>query len=535
MPVIAENIRVIRRPERFSSDDRRVITRFFHMSSDDRINSIIQRVLSMDEHQVDKLLEQVLSEFDARHRKIELTLERHFHQVRSYIADPDAISRNRQLLIGSYFTMEYSIESAALFNPSIVLHPDQSGLRKGTARFIMSLRATGEGHVSSIVFRTGTVDAAGRVDFDPPSRYAARLRVRGDKQYEKKLFFLKLIEMAAYSDAVRAVLDDLPDFFTFEQLDRKLNEVAEQAGNDPIFKESSENMLWLARSNYQLELPPESDPSDIVIFPTSQNESKGIEDLRLTRFIEDDGGVNYYGTYTAYNGVRILPQLLETKDFKNVKIHTLNGKYVQNKGMALFPRKIDGWYYMISRLDGENLFLMRSDNVHFWNECTRLQSPRHPWEFVQIGNCGPPIETEAGWLLLTHGVGPMRQYCIGASLLDRDNPGRVIGHLPNPLLAPEEHERDGYVPNVVYSCGALTHQDMLVLPYAMSDTSTSIAIVCLSDLLRELTRGVGALTPAPLQAKMSTPDHGRNNGNGRKKSSSPDSDRQTTKATTPIP
>ena len=245
-------------------------------------------------------------------------------------------------------------------------------------------------------------------------------------------------------------------------------------------------MLWLARSNYHLLVPENTDPSEIVIFPTSENESKGIEDLRMTRFVDDDGKVTYFGTYTAYNGFRILPQMLETDDFSDIKVHTLNGKYVQNKGMALFPRKIGGLYHMISRLDGENMFMMRSDNTHFWNEAVKLQAPRYPWEFIQIGNCGPPIETEAGWVLLTHGVGPMRQYCIGASLLDLEDPSLVIGHLKNPLIVPEANEREGYVPNVVYTCGALLHGDLLMIPYAVSDSATTFATTSMSDLVETL-------------------------------------------------
>ncbi|MEO1237346.1 MAG: glycosidase, partial [Planctomycetota bacterium] len=210
-------------------------------------------------------------------------------------------------------------------------------------------------------------------------------------------------------------------------------------------------------------------------------------DVRLTHFTDNDGAVTYFGTYTAYNGFRILPQLFETQDFSTIEIHTLNGRYVQNKGMALFPRKIDGFYHMISRLDGENMFLMKSDNVHFWNECQKLAAPLYPWEFVQIGNCGPPIETEHGWLLLTHGVGPVRQYCIGACLLDLDDPSKVIGHLDQPLIIPNQEERDGYVPNVVYTCGALAHAGHLVIPYAMSDSATTFATVKMGELMDQLT------------------------------------------------
>jgi predicted GH43/DUF377 family glycosyl hydrolase len=235
-----------------------------------------------------------------------------------------------------------------------------------------------------------------------------------------------------------------------------------------------------------LELPANACPSEIVIFPATENESRGMEDMRLVRFTEDDGSTRYFGTYTAYNGFRILPQLFQTEDFRHIRMTPLQGKYAQNKGQALFPRRIDGWYVMIGRLDGENLFLLKSKNIRFWNDAEPLQEPTYPWEFVQIGNCGSPIETPEGWLLLTHGVGPMRTYCIGATLLDLNDPSRIIGQTDEPLIAPNEEERDGYVPNVVYSCGGLIHNDRLVLAYAMSDSATAFATVPLPELLAHL-------------------------------------------------
>ncbi|MEZ6189810.1 MAG: glycoside hydrolase family 130 protein [Phycisphaerales bacterium] len=494
MPARAScQIQVTRHPDRFISDDRRVITRFFQVGDEARVMAVLRRVAALDDAEVVSLLERVIHDFGDRHRRIEDIFEHHFDFVRPCLERPEELSRERRLLIGSYFTMEYSIESAALFNPSIVPHPDQSGMDDDEVKFIMSLRATGEGHVSSIVFRTGKVDNKGEIIFDPPSKYAARLRMRTDQVYEKNLFFYKLIEMAAYNETARNILDAMPEFFTYRDLDHTVAQLRSRPNNPATFNETAENMLWLARSNYHLLVPPDADPSEIVIFPTSENESKGIEDLRLTRFIDDDGKVTYFGTYTAYNGFRILPQLIETDDFTNIKVHTLNGKYVQNKGMALFPRRIDGMYHMVSRLDGENMFLMKSDNTHFWNEAVKLQAPRYPWEFVQIGNCGPPIETEAGWVLLTHGVGPMRQYCIGASLLDLNDPTKIIGHLKDPLIVPQANEREGYVPNVVYTCGALLNGDLLLIPYAVSDSATTFATTSMSDLVGALT-GNGGLS-----------------------------------------
>lgn len=473
--------------ETLASDDARVITRFFIPGDESRQLAIILRVVDLDDAQVTRLLAAVIEQFGARHRDIESIFEESFAQVRRLVESPDTLSRERRLLIGAYFTMEYSVESAALFNPSIVPTADQSGLPEGSTRFLMSLRAVGEGHISSIVFRRGEINAKGHVYFDPISRYSRRLRVVEDSLYDRETFWLKLIEMGAYSTLADDVLQPLNDQFTLGELEESIERARSNMDAPEALSETAENLLWLARSNYQLQVPADTDPSEIVIFPTSENQSQGIEDARLVRFTENDGSIFYYATYTAYNGRRILPELLETRDFRTIKIHTLNGRYAQNKGLALFPRRVNGNYMMISRLDGENLFLMKSDNIRFWNEAEMIQSPRYPWEFVQIGNCGSPLETDAGWLLLTHGVGPMRQYCIGATLLDLDDPSKIIGQLANPLIVPHGAERDGYVPNVVYTCGAMIHNDLLVIPYAKNDTSTCFATVNLPALLTELT------------------------------------------------
>ncbi len=479
-------VRVVRMPERFISDDTRVITRPFIPGDCERVRRVIDRVQSVPEPEVRRLLEGVLVDFAARHKDVGAVFEENYrHAIEGHPVSGE-LSAERRMLIGSYFTMEYSIESAALFNPSIVTHPDQSGLPDGAVRFIMSLRATGEGHVSSIVFRTGLIDADGDIIFDPVSRYVERARKVKNRVHLKERFFLKIIEMGAYCDSAQLVLDRLADEFTFTDLTEAIDQGTGRDGDGLEFAEAADNLRWLARSNYHLTFPPDCTPSEVVIFPTSENESRGIEDARFVRFVDDDGKVTYYGTYTAYNGLRILPQLLETEDFHKFRITTLNGKYVQNKGLALFPRKLDGWYVMLGRIDGENLYLMRSTNIRFWNEADMLQRPEVPWEFVQIGNCGSPLETERGWLVLTHGVGPMRRYCIGATLLDLEEPTRVIGQLREPLLMPNEEEREGYVPNVVYSCGALIHNQELILPYAMSDSATTFARVALPELLDNL-------------------------------------------------
>jgi predicted GH43/DUF377 family glycosyl hydrolase len=380
--------------------------------------------------------------------------------------------------------MEYSVESAALFNPSIVLHPDQSHLDKGSLRFIMSLRAIGEGHVSSIVFRSGVLDEHNTFIFDALSRYLEKPDIHLNPIYDRHLFQLKLNEMGACNEVTAHLLAKLPEDFTCDELNEQIGALRAK----PVFSEERQNgtfeiIYWLANSNYEMNFRPDHRISERVIFPVSENESRGIEDARFVQFFDDNGEVTYYATYTAYNGLRILPQLIETKDFTRFKIITLNGKAVKNKGMALFPRKIDGSYVMLSRQDGENNHIMFSDNIHFWQESKIIQEPTRPWEFIQIGNCGSPLETDQGWIVLTHGVGPMRQYCIGAMLLDLENPAKIIARLEEPLLTPHEEEREGYVPNVVYTCGAIFHNTDLVIPYGMSDIKCGIATVGVRELI----------------------------------------------------
>jgi predicted GH43/DUF377 family glycosyl hydrolase len=285
-------------------------------------------------------------------------------------------------------------------------------------------------------------------------------------------------------------MESLGEAFTLQELEKTLQRAAKRDGPLPREVERTmECVHWLAQSNYEVHFDPSVAVSERIIFPVSSNESNGMEDARFVRFIEDDGSVIYYATYTAYNGRAILPQLLETSDFLSFRAVTLNGRAVQNKGMAFFPRRIDGSYAMISRQDDENLFLMFSDNPHFWSDPKLLRRPSQPWEAVKIGNCGSPIETEAGWLVITHGVGPMRKYCIGAILLDLHDPSRVIGQLIEPLISPHGNEREGYVPNVVYTCGALVHRGRLILPYGLSDTASTIVTMELNELLAELVAG----------------------------------------------
>jgi predicted GH43/DUF377 family glycosyl hydrolase len=479
-----QKLNVERKEHKILGDTSRVITRL-HLPDDMyRVSKIIQRIMSLSETAAKNLITQIRGDFSERHEDIGQIFERHLNEVKGYLPRDAMLSDVQRDLIGAYFTMEYSIESAALFNPSIVLHPDQSHLEKGSLRFVMSLRATGEGHVSSIVFRSGILARDNTVIFDPISDYVERPDIHLNPVYDRYLFNLKLNEMEACNEVTAHILDQLPEDFTYKELKEKIGALRES----PVFPGVRQNhafkiMYWLANSNYEVSFHHDHRISERVIFPVSKNESRGIEDARFVQFFDDNGEVTYYATYTAYNGFKILPQLIETKDFIKFRVITLNGKAVKNKGMALFPRKIGGSYAMLSRQDGENNHIMFSDNIHFWQEAEIIQEPARPWEFIQIGNCGSPLETDKGWIVLTHGVGPMRQYCIGAMLLDLENPARVIARLEEPLLTPLEGERDGYVPNVVYTCGAIFHNSDLVIPYGISDSKTGIATVKVSELI----------------------------------------------------
>ena len=486
---------VQRLPVRFVGDDRWVITRPFNPGSGERTGNIFERVRLLSDDQVEQILSRVIGDFQHRHNDIENVFNDHFSVALTtlrdagmeHIVEEGQLSDMRRLLIGSYFTMEYSVASAALFNPSIVPHPDQSDVPNGNLRFIMSLRAIGEGHLSSIVFRTGQIRSNHVIDVDPPGPFMHRAEASPDRLYIKQIFRRKLHDIAISESAVDLVMNRLPEQFTLAELEHAISEACHDDPANLQAEETTESMLWLARENYQIHLQQDADISEIVFFPRSENESGGIEDLRLVPFVDLDGSKSLIGTYTAYNGYHVLPQLMQMTDgVLNIQIHTLNGNCVQNKGMSLFPRRINGHYCMCSRIDGENMYIMYSDILQFWETAEILQAPKHPWEFIQVGNCGSPLETPAGWLLLTHGVGPMRSYCIGAMLLDLDNPLKVIGHLEEPLLMPTDTEREGYVPNVVYSCGALIHNDYLYLPYAMSDTATGFAVVELDALLGKL-------------------------------------------------
>jgi predicted GH43/DUF377 family glycosyl hydrolase len=466
-------------------DLSRVLLRPFAPGDSQRMARIMERILSLTEDQAGLLLAEVSAEFSERHQHIgKLFLER-FEQVSETLVMSKELSEQRRLLIGSYFLAEYSLEAAALFNPSIVPHPDQTGLPAGALRFILSLRATGEGHISSITFRTGIIHPDQRIEVCTPTGFLTEPRQIPNPVYEKGLFGRKLVELGLTGEFVYRVMSKIGETFTLEELRTSLQ--TEQFrlpdGMGPDDQNAAQGIWLLARSNYEVQFQPEQELSERILFPATPSQRNGIEDARFVRFQDEKGGYRYYATFTAYDGRVVMPELVETSNFLLFRFITLNGPSARNKGMALFPRKINGLYAMLSRQDNENIYLMFSDNVHFWNKHQVLLKPEFPWELVQLGNCGSPIETDAGWLVLSHGVGPMRKYCIGAFLLDRDDPSKVIGRLREPLLKPNENEREGYVPNVVYTCGALLHLGELIIPYGLADHATGFATVPLNEVL----------------------------------------------------
>jgi len=477
----ANSIHVTRTATVLRPDQSRVLLRPFSPEDPQRAGRIIARIMSLPENRIGPLLDQVSAEFSQRHQQIHKSFLERFEQIRDLVLTDEEISQQRQLLIGSYFVCEFSLESAALFNPSIVPHPDQSELPPGALRFILSLRATGEGHISSITFRTGIIHSDHRIEILSPTGFLTEPRQIPNPLYEKALFERKLFELGLANEFTRRVMDKFGDSFALEEL--RANLEAEEKRSRLSDKNAIQGIWMLARSNYEVQFQPQQVLCERILFPATPSQRNGIEDARFVCFQNDDGTHVYYATFTAFDGKVVLPELVETSDFFLFRFITLNGPAAENKGMALFPRKINGLYAMLSRQDNENIYLMLSDNVHFWYERKVLLKPRFPWELVQLGNCGSPIETEAGWLVLSHGVGPLRTYCIGAFLLDHDDPSKVIGRLREPLLKPDEKERKGYVPNVVYTCGALLHKGELIIPYGMADHATGFATVPLYEVL----------------------------------------------------
>lgn len=484
------SIQVNRKDITFYPDSKRVIARFFFPGGEVRAKTIIRNILALPEEDTRFTLNQVLTNFSQRHRNISKVFRRHFNKVKHILAaidiDPDTLSKATKLLIGSYFTMEYSIESAAFFNPSIMEDPDQTALGENERRVIVSFRATGEGHISSIVFRSGIIDKDNNFSFKDPGDLVDIPAAIKRYIYNKQAFLGKLIEMNIQEELCILVMSYLNDNFTYGELQIAIEKAIKENNLDTVQSKVIKDINWLANAHYEFSFSLDTALSERVIYPISDTEINGIEDARFVRFTDDDGSVTYYATYTAYSGFTILPKLIETKDFYSFKVLPLHGEYAQNKGMALFPRRIHNKYAMVSRIDGVNNYIMFSEDIHFWQDAQKIQEPQFPWQFIQIGNCGSPIETEQGWLLLTHGVGPMRRYCLGITLLDLNDPTKVIGQTREPLLSPNEEEREGYVPNVVYSCGAIIHNGDLIIPYAMADYSSTFATVSLEELFKKL-------------------------------------------------
>jgi predicted GH43/DUF377 family glycosyl hydrolase len=481
-------ISVTRKSIKFLPDSSRVVARYF-MNGEERTKELIARILAMSSSEVNKVLEEINREFARRHRNISTLFYKHYDKAKYLLENmqitEENISDEVKMLIGSYLTMEYSIESAAFFNPSIIEDFDQSGLENGEKRVIISFRATGEGHVSSIVFRRGILDKENNLRMMRIGDSIEKADFSRKMMYKKRRIISKLDEMHTL-DIYSSIMDNLPEIFEYSTFKELINKELDNPNIRKDKKEAFEEILWLMNSFYDIQFKLDSDISERVIFPISDSESRGIEDARFVRFTDDDGSESVFGTYTAYNGHTILPKLIATDDFYTFRIMPLYGEGSLGKGMALFPKKINGKYAMLGRIDGVNNYLMYSRKVNQWDDPQIIQRPKYAWEYTQIGNCGSPLWTKEGWLVITHGVGAMRRYCIGASLLDLEDPSIEIGRLPEPLLAPLEEEREGYVPNVVYSCGAIIHNNSLILPYAVSDYSSTYAVIDMDELLETL-------------------------------------------------
>ncbi|HLT34510.1 MAG TPA: glycoside hydrolase family 130 protein [Aquaticitalea sp.] len=483
------SISVDRKPLTFNPDSKRVVARFFQ-SGEARSVKMINKILTYTPDKVNDILNETFEHFKGRHRNLSKIFQQHCGNFENLMErmgiDYHELTDQQKMLIGAYSTMEYSIESAALFNPSIIEDLDQSFLKKGEKRVILSFRATGEGHLSSIVFRRGVLDAHNQLHMMKVKNHVDLPEVGSKMSYDKGRFITKMEEMHISKRYTQDIINSLGDKFEYYDLKNSVNKILEQNMLDDSKRLALEELTWLVDSYYDLSFHAESDISERVIFPNSPAEVKGIEDARFVRFMDDDDSEIVYATYTAYNGYTIIPKLLSTQDFQDFRIMPIHGTAAQNKNFALFPRKIKGKYATLARIDGMNNYIIYSDRVTLWNDPIKIQTPEFSWDLTQIGNCGSPIETDEGWLVLTHGVGPMRRYCIAASLFDLDDPTKEIGRLKEPLLSPLEEEREGYVPNVVYSCGGMIHNGELILPYAVSDYSSSYATVNLKDLLREL-------------------------------------------------
>lgn len=472
-------------------DPTRVLPRLFApvldlvSDTESTASPLLSRLLALSDEAVASTLAVTCERFGDRHRDLRGAWLANYEQVAHALADPSALSDERRLLIGACFTSEYSIESAALFNPSAVAHPDQSGLKPGAVRFVLSLRAVGEGHVSSLEFRSGVVGPGHRLRLEHSGRFAEE-GVHRQTTYDREVFRSKLEGAGASGESSSLILSSLPERFEDIALRGVRGSLADKSLARREARRSIELARRIATCGYEVGFDPSTALSERVIFPHAPSESHGIEDARFVRFVDDDGSVTYLATYTAFDGAEVRPQMIETSDFSSFAMSQISGPAAKNKGMALFPRKLGGRFVALSRCDRESNSVATSPDGRHWGEPTALRYPAQPWEVIQVGNAGSPIETPSGWLVITHGVGPMREYCLGAILLDLDDPTQVVGALRRPLMTPEDDERDGYVPNVLYSCGAMSYGDDLLLPYAVSDSSVRFAFVDVPLLLSRL-------------------------------------------------
>ena len=476
---------------RIAADKSRVITRLFvpgqegFDQQESRSSAVLRRVLALDDSEAEHALNDVIARFDGRHHHLLDTFNRNADELSDRLEPACELSPTRRLLLGATFTSEYAIEGAALCNPSMVIHPDQAGVDAESVRFVMSVRGIGEGHLSSIGFRTGTIDRTGETHFAAAPSFASTGR-DGPALLHKSVFKGELRRLRGGGDDADYVLGRLGASFTEAELENRLILLERQAATRKQARRIITLMRKIAERSYTAEFEVDSPMGERVLIPVSGAESHGIEDARFVRFTEEDGATVYYATYTAYNGTDIGQQLLETTDFTHFTSSPVVGLAAANKGLAIFPRRIAGRFVALSRSDRETNTIAYSQDVRQWEGSLPCQVPVQSWELLQLGNCGSPLETEAGWLVLTHGVGPMRTYNVGAILLDLDDPTRIIGRLRDPLLSPAPNEQDGYVPNVVYSCGAMIHAGTLVLPYGIGDSAIGVATVPLDELLNSL-------------------------------------------------
>jgi predicted GH43/DUF377 family glycosyl hydrolase len=446
-----------------------------------RASGVVQRILDLDDDTVAQTVSELMDRFGGRHRDLVQTFSHHADRIGNRLSAEAELSEDQWLLLGATFTHEYAIEAAAACNPSMVLHPDQSHAPAGGAHLIMSVRGIGEGHRSSIGFRRATIDRSGSVSLAPAAPFPVFGAVH-PARFDRVQFHAHLRDAGEDGETAAYVLNGLAETFTAQDLEEQLAVLRTQRDTRRNAAVTVERLRAIAAQSYHVEFPVDVDLSERILWPAMAAESHGMEDARFVRFADSDGTVTYYATYTAYDGAGITQQLLETQDFTAFDVAPIAGRVAANKGLAFFPRRINGRFAALSRHDQETNAVAFSDDRLVWDHATTLQSPRMAWEAIQLGNCGSPIETDDGWLVLTHGVGPMRTYCIGALLLDLDDPTVVIGQLPEPLLSPTTEEQDGYVPNVVYSCGGVLHGDTLVIPYGIADTSIRIATVSWAEL-----------------------------------------------------